>query len=362
MPAMLDSFLRVVVDQRASDLHLHAGKRPLVRLDGDLVSLPFRELSDLEAGRLLHEVLTPEQRRVLDQDQQVDFVYVIEGLARFRANAFVQRQGLSAVFRVIPDHVPTMDELMLPAVLRGLTRLQNGLVLVTGPTGSGKSTTLAAMLREVDETSRRHVITLEDPIEFVHRPRGGLITQREVGRDVASFASGLRSALRESPDVLMVGELRDRETVSLALQAAETGVLVLGTLHTNSAAKAVDRIIDVVPEASRDQARGVLSVLLRGVVAQALCRRAGGEGRVAALEILLQNHAVSNMIREAKTHQLDAYLQSASHDGSGAASMDHSLYRLCRDGLIEGSEALRQANAPELLRERLAELERGVDG
>jgi len=354
--ALLDSFLRVVVDQRASDLHLHAGKPPTVRLDGELVPLPFRHLSDVEARRFVLEVLSPAQQARLECDQQLDFVYVLPGVARFRANAFMQRDGLSAVLRVIPAHIPSLDELLLPGALRELTRLQNGLVLVTGPTGSGKTTTLAAMLREIDATSRRHVITLEDPVEFVHRPTRGLITQREVGTEVESFAAGLRSALRESPDVLMLGELRDQETVSLALQAAETGVLVLGTLHTNSASAAVDRIVDVVPEASREQARSVLSVLLRGVVAQQLCRRSVGEGRVAALEIMLQNHAISNLVRENKTHQIDGYLQSASNDGTGAQSMDHCLLRLVRDGVIDTSEALRVANGPELLRDRIAEL------
>jgi len=354
--ALLDSFLQVVVDQRGSDLHLHAGKPPIVRLDGDLVALPFRTLSRAEARRFLFQVLSPEQRERLEADQQLDFVYTLDDSGRFRANAFVQREGISSVFRVIPDRLPTLNELMLPRAIRRLTELQNGLVLVTGPTGCGKTTTLAAMIHQINSSSQRHVITLEDPVEFVHRPLRSIVTQREIHRDVASFSDGLRSALRESPDVSMVGELRDEETVTLALQAAETGVLVLGTLHTNSASKAVDRVIDAMPGAAREQARGVLSVMLRGVVAQFLCKRASGEGRVAALEILLNSIAVANMIRENKVHQIEGYLQSGSNEVTGMQSMDQCLFRYVRDGLIDRTEALRAANAPELLKQRLGEM------
>ncbi|MFH1465608.1 MAG: PilT/PilU family type 4a pilus ATPase [Pseudomonadota bacterium] len=355
--AWLDSFLQVVIDQRGSDLHLHAGKPPIVRLDGDLVALPYRELSDGETRRLLAQILSPEQQEALARDQQLDFMHILPGCARFRANAFVQQQGASAVFRVIPNRLPTLKELMLPRSVRRLTEMQNGLVLITGPTGSGKTTTLAAMVHHINTTMERHIITLEDPVEFVHDPVKSVVTQREVGRDVATFAEGLRSALRESPDVLMVGELRDQETVSLALQAAETGVLVLGTLHTNSASKAVDRVIDAVPPENREQARSVLSVLLRGVVAQFLCKRASGEGRVAALEVLLNSFAVANMIREGKTHQIEAWLQSGSNEVTGMQSMDQCLFRYVRDGLIEAAEALRAANVPDLLRQRLEQLE-----
>ncbi|RME22622.1 MAG: PilT/PilU family type 4a pilus ATPase [Deltaproteobacteria bacterium] len=356
MGAWLDSFLRVVVDQRASDLHLHAGKPPVVRLDGDLVTLPFRELGDVETRRFIWQVLDDQQRHTLEREMQLDFIYVLEGVGRFRANAFMQRDGLSAVFRVIPERLPTMKELLLPAAVRTLTRHQNGLVLVTGPTGSGKTTTLAAMIHDINRNSRRHIITLEDPIEFVHPPIHSVVTQRAVGTDVKSFSDGLRSALREAPDVLMVGELRDQETVSLALQAAETGVLVLGTLHTNSAAKAVDRIIDAVPDATREQARGVLSVMLRGIVAQQLCKQATGEGRIAALEVLLNSYAVANMIREGKTHQIDGHLQSASNGAGGMQSLDHCLFRYVRDGLIEPEEAVRNANDPDAMMQRLATL------
>ncbi|NOY27626.1 MAG: Flp pilus assembly complex ATPase component, partial [Oligoflexia bacterium] len=232
----VDSFLHVAVDQRGSDLHLHAGKPPAVRIDGELIALPFRSLGELESRRLLHEILEPQQRASLEAHRQLDFVHIVDGLGRFRGNAFYQRQGLSAVFRIVPDRIATLEELLMPVAVRELSRRTNGLVLVTGPTGSGKSTTLAAMIQEINRNSARHIITLEDPVEFIHHRVKSAITQREVGGDVDSFATGLRSALRESPDVLMVGELRDPLTVQLALQAAETGILVLGTLHTRSAA------------------------------------------------------------------------------------------------------------------------------
>lgn len=355
--ARIDSFLRVAVDQRGSDLHLHSGKPPTVRLDGDLIPLPFRVLSDLEARRFLYEILDPERRAQLEQRKQLDFVHVVPRVGRFRVNAFYQREGLSAVFRVVPDQVPRLEDLILPPAVRELTRLQNGLVLITGPTGSGKTTTMAAMINEINRTSPRHVITLEDPVEFIHRRIQAAITQREVGRDVESFTTGLRSALREAPDVLMVGELRDPETVVLALQAAETGVLVLGTLHTRSAAGAPDRILDSVPDGSRDQARSVLSVLLRGVIAQRLCRRAWGEGRIAALEILMQSHAVSSMIREGKAHQLDALLKSPGSETNGTQSLDRCLLRYVREGLIDRQEALEQADDSDALLQRLIELQ-----
>lgn len=353
---LLDSFFRVMVDQRASDLHLHAGKPPLLRLDGDLVPLPFRVMHAADVRRFLDEILSPEQQARFAVQKQVDLLYELPGVGRFRSNCFWQLDGPSAVFRVIPERIPTMAELQLPRAVRSLVGLQSGLVLVCGPTGSGKSTTLAAMVHDINLTSPRHVITLEDPIEFVHEPQVGVVTQREVGRDVESFAIGLRSALRESPDVLMVGELRDAETVTLALQAAETGVLVLATLHTNSAAKAVDRIIDAVPEGAREQARGSLSVLLRGVVAQQLCKRASGEGRVAALEVLIYDVAIANMIRTGKLHMIEAALQSASTERTGNQGMDNCLFDYVRDGLVEAEEALRFASLPELLRQRIAML------
>ena len=347
--ARLDTFLRLISEQGASDLHFHAGNVPIIRYDGDLLALPFRQLSELEASRFLLEILTEEQAAELAREQELDLVYELAGVGRFRANLFVQSQGMGAVFRAISSTVPTLDELGMPPSVRRLTQLNNGLLLVTGPTGSGKSTTLSAMVDEINRTSQRHVISIEDPIEFVHASLLGVVTQRQVGKHAESFAAALRSALRESPDVIVVGEMRDPETIQLAVSAAETGVLVIGTLHCNSASKAVDRILDVVPEEARDQVRSTLSVLLRGVLSQHLVKRADGDGRIAALEILLLNYAVANLIREGKTFQIDAYLETASNDGSGAQSLDSSIYRLVREGEIALEEGLKVANQPEAI-------------
>lgn len=354
--ARIDSFLRLVVDQQASDLHFHAGNPPIIRHNNDLVPLPFRVLSEAETRRFVLETMTTEQRKQFEDQQELDYIYILEGVGRFRANAFIQRHGMSLVFRVIPGRIPTIDDLGMPTSVKKLTRLANGLVLVTGPTGSGKTTTLAALVNEINHNSSRHIITIEDPIEFVHTPIKSVITQRQVGEHTSTFAVALRSALREAPDVLVVGELRDTETISLALSAAETGVLVFGTLHTNSAPGAINRIVDALPEENRKQMRGALSVLLRGVLAQRLCKRANGDGRVAVLEILLQNWAVANMIRENKVEQLEGYLQSANYAASGMISMDASVFNQIRDGVITQEEGIKAAARPIDLRGRCAEL------
>ena len=354
--ARVDSFLKLVAEQQASDLHFHAGGVPMIRHDGDLMPLPFRALTALEARRFIMEIATPEQQATLQREQQVDFVYALPDVGRFRASLFVQSRGIGAVFRVIRNHIPTLEELRLPPVLTRLVRFKNGLVIVTGPTGAGKSTTLAAMVREINTNQSRHIITIEDPVEYVHEPVRSAITHREVGTHTESFAAGLRSALRESPDVLVLGEMRDLETVQLALQAAETGVLVLGTLHTNSAAKAVDRILDVIPEESRDQVRGTLSLVLRAVVAQRLARLASGDSRIAVLEVLLNSWAVGNLIRENKVHQIEAQLRSGG-DGTGNQGFDTSLLQFVEQGLIAAEEALRLANHPESLMRLIGETE-----
>ncbi len=355
--ARIDSFLRLVAEQRASDLHFGAGNIPMVRHDGDLVPLPFRALSETEAERFLLEIMSPDQRRVLKEEQQVDFVYALEGYGRYRANAFRHSKGLGAVFRIIPDRIPSMEDLKLPASLKKLTEMANGLVLVTGPTGSGKSTTLAALVAEINRTSNRHIITIEDPVEFLHEPINCVVTQRQVGLHAESFAAALRSALRESPDVLVVGEMRDMETISLALSAAETGVLVFGTLHTNSAPKAVDRILDSYPEESRDPVRGVLSVLLKGAIAQHLIRVSSGDGRLGVFEVMLHDYAVANLIRENKLHQIDGYLASAENANTGVQSLDGHLIRLLRQGLVTLDDALLVANHPDRIRKAAAELQ-----
>ena len=354
--ARIDSFLRLVTEQHASDLHLHSGNPPTIRFDGELLPLPFRKLSRLETQRFLFEILDDAQKARLSAEKELDLLYSVEGVGRFRANLFEQAHGLGAVFRVIPANPPTVDELLLPPVLRRVTQLTNGLVLITGPTGSGKTTTVTALLHEINRSSSRHIITIEDPVEFIHAPIRSVISQRQVEKHTESFASALRASLREAPDVLLVGELRDPETLSLALSAAETGVLVLATLHTNSAAKAVDRVIDMVAPDAREQARSLLSVILRCVVAQHLVRRASGEGRVAVMEVLLHSWAVANMIREGKTHQLDAHLQTASQDGSGNQSLDACIAHHIRNGYIGLEDGLRVANAPSQVRAVVGDL------
>ncbi|MBX3276142.1 MAG: PilT/PilU family type 4a pilus ATPase [Sandaracinaceae bacterium] len=342
--ARLDTFLRIAADQRASDLHFHAGKVPRVRYQGELVTMPFRVLSEPQVRALLDEILEARQLATLDREGQVDFAYELAGVGRFRGSVCRQAGGLSAVFRVVPAAPPDLADLELPGAIAGFTRHANGLVLVTGPTGSGKTTTLAAMVDLVNASSGRHVITVEDPIEFVHVPKRGLVTQREVGLHVSSFAGALRSALREAPDVLVVGEMRDFETISLALTAAEAGVLVFATLHTGSASKAIDRMLGAAPADHQEQVREVLALLLRGVLSQRLCRLVSGQGRVAATEVLLQSPSISNLIREAKIHQVDSYLRGGEDSSRGMHSLEHSLLRLVREGRISREEAFRHAN------------------
>ena len=349
--ARLDSFLELVTQQQASDLHFCAGAVPTIRHDGDLVQLPFRVLSESETKRFLLEILSDDQKKRYAANEDIDFVYHLEGVGRFRANYFRQARGPGAVFRIIPNEIPTLDSLGLPPALNRLCEWKNGLILVSGPTGAGKTTTLAAMVGEILKTQRRHVITIEDPIEFIHETNKSVVTQRQVGVHVDSFASALRSSLRESPDVVVVGEMRDLETIQLALAAAETGVLVFGTLHTNSAASAINRIVDATPDESHEQVRGILSVLLRGVVAQHLIKRATGEGRIAAIEVLLQSFAISNLIRENKIHQIDGLLQSMESAGTGMMSIDNCLLRYLKQGLITIDDACSVATDPEYLRE-----------
>ncbi len=350
MAPRLDSFLRLAVDQRASDLHFHSGDVPIIRHEGDLVPLPFRVLSVDETRRFLFEIMTPAQRELLARDMEIDFAYEIAEVGRFRVNVFQQSRGLGAVFRLIPERIPTLSALGLPRAVRQLALLENGLVLVSGPTGSGKSTTLAAIVDEINGTSQRHIITIEDPIEHIHASNRSMVTQREVGQHTESFASALRAALREAPDVLVVGELRDLQTVMLALSAAETGVLVFGTLHTGSAAKSVDRVLDLCPEEVEAQVRSTLSVLLRGVIAQQLLKRSGGDGMIAAVEILLPSFALSHMIREGKTHQIDGYIQQREAEGTPMQSLDTALCRLVAQGLVDVDEAASVARNPAQLR------------
>ncbi|HJZ86098.1 MAG TPA: type IV pilus twitching motility protein PilT [Polyangia bacterium] len=328
--------LRFAIQEEASDLHISAGQPPIVRIHGDLHRIELPPLTAEEAHRLIFDVMSDAQRRAFQEHHEVDFAFVLDDSLRFRVNAFVHNRGEGAVFRTIPTRVPTMAELDLPSVLRDFCEKEKGLVLVTGPTGSGKSTTLAAMLNHINETMPGHILTLEDPIEFVHYPKRSLVNQREVGSQTHSFAAALRSALREDPDVILVGELRDLETISLALTAAETGHLVFGTLHTSSAPKTIDRILDVFPAAQQGQVRAMMSESLLGVITQMLVKRRAG-GRAAALEILCGTPAVRNLIREGKTHQIPSVMQVSGK--IGMQTMEAALQTLVANGIVTLSEA-----------------------
>ena len=313
--AQIDQFLQVLVEKKGSDLHLTTGSPPVMRVHGHLQRFKFRELSAKDMETLVYEIMEEEWRmRFLDK-MDYDFAYEIEGLARFRVNIFWQKKGLGAVFRTIPSEILTADQLGLPEAVRKLCMLTKGLVLVTGPTGSGKSTTLAAMVDLINDTRPEHILTIEDPIEFVHQNKKCLVNQREILTNTKSFANALRAALREDPDVILVGEMRDRETIELGITAAETGHLVFGTLHTNSAPKTVDRIIDVFPADQQDQIRAMLAESLKGVISQVLLRHKDGKSRMAAMEIMVGTGAVRNLIRENKIHQIPSMIQTGKKDG-----------------------------------------------
>ncbi len=313
--ATIDELFKLMVEQKASDLHITSGAPPYLRLHGNMVPLNYRELSNQDIQGLVFEILSEKQKKTFVEKWELDCAYHVPGLGRFRVNVFMQRKGLGAVFRVIPEKILTPHELNLPPAIMDLIEADRGLILVTGPTGSGKSTTLAALIHHINMTREAHILTVEDPVEFVHTNIKSLVNQREVGSHTKTFANALKAALREDPDIMLVGELRDLETISLALTAAETGHLVFGTLHTNSAAKTIDRIIDVFPSGQQQQIRAMLSESLRGVVAQTLFSRADGQGRVAAYEILRNTKAVSNLIRENKIHQIASAMQTGTQNG-----------------------------------------------
>ncbi len=339
--AKIDELLKKTKEIGASDLHIRAASFLLVRIHGELQPLQDEILSPDICQELLLEILTPEQIKVLNEGRELDFTYEIPQVARFRTNIFQQQHGLGGVFRVIPNRVLTLTELHLPRSVASFTRLDKGLVLVTGPTGSGKSTTLAAMIDVINEERRSHILTVEDPLEFIHQSKKSLVTHREVGVHTHSFASALRSALREDPDVILIGEMRDLETISLALTAAETGHLVLATLHTMTAATTVDRIIDVFPAGQQEQIRTVLAETLRGVICQQLLKRADGTGRVAATEILVATPALANLIREGKTFQIPSIIQTGKREGM--QTMDQAIAELLRQKIISPEEAYAKA-------------------
>jgi twitching motility protein PilT len=313
--ARLDDLIRQMKQQGASDLHLTSGSAPYMRINGDMVKLNYRNVSAETCRALIFEILTENQKEIFTENCDLDLSYPLNGVGRFRVNVFMQRNGVSAVLRLIPENIKNIDELGLPEQLANLIDASEGLILVTGPTGSGKSTTLASLIHTINEKQQAHIITIEDPIEFVHENHRCLISQRELASHTKSFGAALRAALREDPDIILVGEMRDLETISLAITAAETGHLVFGTLHTNSAIKTIDRVIDVFPEGQQTQIRVMLSESLRGVVAQALLPRPDHRGRVPVVEILVNIPAVANLIREGKTHQIASVMQTGRAHG-----------------------------------------------
>jgi len=331
--AEIDKLFRLMVQQNASDMHLSAGVQPFFRIHGEMVGLNHPPLENEAIQALIFEILTEKQKRQFVENWELDTSYQVKGTGRFRVNVFMQRRGMGGVFRVIPEVIKSAKEMNLPKAILDLIDTPRGLVLVTGPTGSGKSTTLAALINEINTTRKEHIITIEDPIEFVHENKGSLINQREVASHTKSFANALRAALREDPDIILVGELRDLETMSLAMTAAETGHLVFGTLHTNNAAKTIDRVIDVFPQAQQAQVRVMLSESLRGVVAQTLFPRADKPGRVAAFEVLTSNHAIANLIREGKTHQIPSVMQTQMD--LGMMTFEYHLNKLVSEGKVD---------------------------
>ncbi|HUX82009.1 MAG TPA: type IV pilus twitching motility protein PilT [Halothiobacillus sp.] len=336
----IDSLLNFSVKNGASDLHLSAGEQPRVRIDGDIrkVNVPVMEHKDVHA--MVYDIMNDKQRKEFEDNLEVDFSFELPGVARFRVNAFNQNRGAAAVFRTIPSEILSLEQLAAPNVFKDLCLFPRGIVLVTGPTGSGKSTTLAAMVNYINENRSDHILTIEDPIEFVHQSKKCLINQREVHRDTHSFNAALRSALREDPDVVLVGEMRDLETIRLALTAAETGHLVFGTLHTSSAAKTIDRIVDVFPAAEKDMVRAMLSESLRAVISQTLLKKIGG-GRIAAHEIMLGSPAIRNLIRENKIAQMYSAIQTGQTQGM--QTLDQNLLQLVKRGLIAKDEARARA-------------------
>jgi len=341
--AELDAFFQMMHEMGASDLHLSSGSQPLLRLNGSLQRIKYNVLGHDELKRMLYEI-TPEKKiKVFEETGDVDFAHEVPGMARYRVNFFLQQRGVAAAFREIPEKIHTLRDLGLPSVLEELALLDKGLVLVTGPTGSGKSTTLAAMIHHANVTRKDHILTIEDPVEFVHAPINCLINQREVGRDTQSFQKALRGALREDPDIILVGEMRDMETIELAIEAAETGHLVFATLHTMSAPKTIDRIIDVFPGEQQGQIRSALSESLRAVVAQTLLKKKDKSGRAAALEIMLANAAVRNLIRENKTFQIVSVIETGKN--AGMRSLDDAIMELVEKNVIDPMEAyLKAAN------------------
>jgi len=335
--AEIDTLFNYMLENDASDLHLSTGSKPLIRKHGELEAMDAPELTDEGLRKMLFEITSEEQKEIFIAKKDLDFAYEIPGVSRFRANYFEQKRGTAAVFRVIPTKILTAEELGLPPQILRFTQLSRGLVLVTGPTGSGKSTTLAAIIDYINRNRKEHILTVEDPVEFVHQNQQCLVNHREVGTHTQSFAAALRAALREDPDIILVGEMRDLETIELAITAAETGHLVFGTLHTNSAAKTIDRIIDAFPAGQQAQIRTMLSESLKGVICQQLLKRIDKPGRLAAIEILYCKTAIANLIREGKTFQIPSMIQTGK--GDGMQLMDQAVMDFLMKKQISPDEA-----------------------
>lgn len=334
----ITQYLAFTMQNDASDLHLSTGNPPIIRMHGQMKRLKEDSLANDDIITMLYSVMTEQQRAVYERDLEIDFAIALGEKARFRVNAFRTRLGAAAVFRTIPTEIPTMEQLELPPILKRFSELEKGIVLVTGPTGSGKSTTLAAMVNHINLNYSKHILTIEDPVEFFHTSKKSLINHRELGQDTHSFKDALKSALREDPDVILVGEMRDHETISLALTAAETGHLVFGTLHSNSASKTIDRVIDVFPTGDKEMVRAMLSSSIQGVVAQTLLRRKEG-GRVGAYEVLVGTNAVRNLIRENQIPQMYSMMQTGSR--YGMVTMEDAVTNLLEGGIIDSDEARR---------------------
>jgi twitching motility protein PilT len=350
-----------MVQMDASDVHLTAGFPPAVRVRGAIMPLEGMDVVTPQQTRdVVYSILNDDQRKRFENNKQLDMAHAIPGVARFRVNVYFQRGAISAAFRRVPHEIPTLESLRVPQILADFTRKPRGFVLVTGPTGSGKSTTLAAMLDLINQERQEHILTIEDPIEFLHAHKSSIVNQREIGSDAPDFASALRAGLRQDPDVILVGEMRDLETIATALTAAETGHLVFATLHTQSTAQTVDRIIDVFPPNQQQQVRMQLSIALQGIVTQQLLPTADGSTRVVATEVLIPNPAVRNLIREAKTHQIYSAIQTSG--GLGMQTMDADLARLVRAGQITRKLAEQRATVPEELRRLLGGAQPPVNG
>ena len=346
--AQIDAFFKLMNEQGASDLHLVTGQQPVLRVQGELTRVKYKELTNDSLKAMLYEIAPEDKVKVFEETGDVDFAYEIPGLARYRANFFEQKWGVAAVFREIPSDILTCEQLGLPSVVRKLASLPRGLVLVTGPTGSGKSTTLAAIVDEANRTRKDHILTVEDPIEFVHKSKEAVVNHREVGLHTRSFSAALRGALREDPDIILVGEMRDLETIALAIEASATGHLVFGTLHTTSAAKTVDRIIEVFPVNQQAQIRNTLADGLRAVVAQNLFKRIDKKGRVAALEIMIAIPAIRNLIRESKTFQIPSAMQTGKK--YGMQTLDDAIMVLLHAKKISADDAYAKCNNKETFR------------